>query len=90
MDQKTNTHSSSLNSVQFPPFTYRFRMVENTKYYPAGADPGFPVGGGPDPMGAPTYDFAKISIKLHEIEKILGHRGDRRRGAPDPPMSRIQ
>ena len=47
-------------------------MVENTKYYPAGTDPGFPVGGGPDPMGAPTYDFAKISIKLHEIEKIFG------------------
>ena len=28
--------------------------------------------------GAPTYDFAKFSEKLHEIEKILGRRG----GAP--------
>ena len=25
--------------------------------------------------GAPTYDFAKFSEKLHEIEKILGHGG---------------
>ena len=30
------------------------------------ADPGFPREGG----GAPTYDFAKISQKLHEIERI--------------------
>ena len=28
------------------------------------ADPGFPRGGG----GTPTYDFAKFSQKLHEIE----------------------
>ena len=26
-------------------------------------------------MGAPTYDFAKISEKLHEIEKIFGRGG---------------
>ena len=33
------------------------------------ADPGFPRGGGANsPGGAPTYDFAKISQKLHEIE----------------------
>ena len=40
-----------------------------------GAGPGFPVGGGANPPGTPTYDFAKISQKLHEIEKILdrGH-----------------
>ena len=31
--------------------------------------------------GAPTYDFVKISEKLHEIEKILGCRGGR------PPKS---
>ena len=31
-----------------------------------GADSGFPV------RGAPTYDLAKFSIKLHEIEKKLG------------------
>ena len=36
------------------------------------ADPGFPRGGGANsPGGGPTYDFAKFSKKLHEIEKIL-------------------
>ena len=42
-----------------------------------GADPGFPVGGGADPPGgeAPTYDFFKISQKLHEIKKILAPLG---------------
>ena len=36
------------------------------------ADPGFLWGGGANPpgRGAPTYDFAKISQKLHEIERI--------------------
>ena len=40
------------------------------------ADPGFPQGGGANPSGgggtggAPAYDFAKISQKLHEIERI--------------------
>ena len=35
------------------------------------ADPGFPRGGGANsPGGAPTYDFAKFSQKLHEIERI--------------------
>ena len=50
----------------------------------AGTDPGFPVAGGADPTGvggAPTYDFAKFSTDLHEIEKILGRRGR----APLPP-----
>ena len=38
-----------------------------------GADPGFPVGGGADPLGGvPTYDFVKFSEKLHEVEKSLG------------------
>ena len=43
----------------------------------AGVDPGFPVGGGADPLGegAPTYYFVKISEKLHEIEKIWDCRG---------------
>ena len=35
------------------------------------ADLGFPRGGGANsPGGAPTYDFAKFSQKLHEIERI--------------------
>ena len=29
-----------------------------------------PGGGVPTPRGAPTYDFAKFSQKLHEIERI--------------------
>ena len=44
------------------------------------ADPGFPVGGGANLGGAPTYDFVKFSQKLHEIEKILGRWG----GGGDP------
>ena len=35
------------------------------------ADPGFPRGGGANsPGGAPTYDFAIFSQKLHEIERM--------------------
>ena len=42
----------------------------------SGADPGFPVEVGANiPGGAPKYDFAKFSKKLHEIENILGRRG---------------
>ena len=35
------------------------------------ADPGFPRGGGANPRGggAPTYDFAKFSQKLHELKE---------------------
>ena len=40
----------------------------------SGADQGFPVGWGANPLvgGAPTYDFAKFCEKLYEIQKILG------------------
>ena len=52
-----------------------------------GADPGFPVGGGANPLaGAPTYDFAKFCEKLHEIEKILGRRGGTGRAPLNPPL----
>ena len=35
------------------------------------ADPRFPQGGGANsPGGVPTYEFAKFSQKLHEIERI--------------------
>ena len=49
---------------------------------------GFPVRGGANPLGVPTYNFAKFPQKLHEIVKILGHReGGTRRGTPlDPPL----
>ena len=52
-----------------------------------GADPGFPIVGGANPLGggAPTYDFAKFCEKLHEIRKILGHGGVR--PGPQPPKS---
>ena len=40
------------------------------------ADPEFPRGGGANsPGGAPTYDFAKFSQKLHEIEIIWAPGG---------------
>ena len=55
----------------------------------AEADPGFPAGGTPTLQGAPTYDFAKISKKLYEIEKNLSRRGTRRGASPlllDPPL----
>ena len=36
----------------------------------------FPEEGAPTPRGgAPTYDFAKFSQKLHEIERIWAPRG---------------
>ena len=37
-------------------------------------DPGFPRGGGTN-SNSPTYDFAKISQKLHEIERIWAPGG---------------
>ena len=40
------------------------------------ADPRFPQGGAANSPGeAPTYDFAKFSEKLHEIERIWAPRG---------------
>ena len=52
------------------------------------ADPGFPRGGGANsPGGAPTYDFAKFSQKLHEIERIWIPRGARPKFYyVDPPL----
>ena len=53
------------------------------------ADPGFPRGGGANsPGGAPTYDFAKFSQKLHEIERIWTGEGDTRPKFyyVDPPL----
>ena len=55
------------------------------------ADPGFPRGGGRQlPRGAPTYDFAKNSQKLHEIERIWAPRGGGVRPKfyyVDPPLT---
>ena len=35
------------------------RPMQTNMRYTTGADPGFLVGGGADPRGAPTYDFVK-------------------------------
>ena len=52
------------------------------------ADPGFPRGGGTNSPweGPPTYDFVKISQKLHEIERIWTGGGGGRRAPLDPPL----
>ena len=45
--------------------------------------PGFPRGGGANfPGGALTYEFAKFSQKLHEIERIWTPGGGCVPGAP--------
>ena len=58
------------------------------------ADPGFPRGGGANsPGGAPTYDFANFSRKLHEIERIWTPGGGGTRPKfyyVDPPLDRNQ
>ena len=54
------------------------------------ADPGLPRGGGANsPGGAPTYDFAKFSQKLHEIERIWTRGGGARPKFyyVDPPLA---
>ena len=55
------------------------------------ADSGFPRGGGANsPGGASTYDFAKISQKLHEIERIWSRGGTRPKFYyVDPPLQTI-
>ena len=46
-------------------------MCEGITIHRLVTDLGFPrEGGANSPGGAPTYDFAKISQKLHEIERI--------------------
>ena len=55
-------------------------LLEQLTLIPA-VDPGFPRGGG----GAPTYDFAKFSRKLHEIERIWAPGGGGGGGRPSRP-----
>ena len=57
------------------------------------ADPGFPRGGGANsPGGAPSYNFAKFSQKLHEIERIWPPRGGARPKFyyVDPPLHSLR
>ena len=45
---------------------------------------------GCQPYRGPTYDFAKFSKKLHEIEKILVCMGVHTGGAPlDLPLNKV-
>ena len=56
----------------------------------AGADPGFPRGGGDNFSGrggVPTYEFAKISGKLNEIERIWMPGGGGHTPRAPPPKS---
>ena len=67
-------------SLQFGIFScwYYALLINNVQIITfSRADPGFSVGGGanrPGEGGAPTYEIAKFSEKLHEIEKISGRR----------------
>ena len=47
----------------------------------------FPEEGAPTPQGrAPTYNFAKFSQKLHEIERIWAPGGGGARASLAPPL----
>ena len=47
-------------------------------------------GSTPQRRGAPTYDFAKFSQKLHEIERIWTPRGHASLAPPlDPPLFKL-
>ena len=58
---------------------YLVALLQAISMYKTVADPGFPRGRGANSPGggAPTYDFAKFSQKLHEIERIWTPRGAR-------------
>ena len=63
---------SGCNRITFQGYKFHW----SNSFLIAVADPGFPRGGGANsPGGAPTYDFAKISQKLHEIERIWAPGG---------------
>ena len=53
------------------------------------ADPEFPRAGVTNPRGggAPTYDFAKFSPKLHEIKRIWTGGGRSKFHYVDPPLA---
>ena len=61
-------------------------LLDQTNVSLAGADPGFPVGGGANPPGAPTYDFAnfweKNCMKMRKFWAVEGG------GGPAPPQIR--
>ena len=73
-----HTHCTGLR--QGPGLGLEPRMM---KFYVTRGGSRIPRRRGRQPSGgAPTYDFVKFSEKLHEIEKILDHRGGARRVRP--------
>ena len=75
--QQLRIHRSLKTPLRSLPVYITTRPISLSCIFSA-ADPGFSVGGGrqPSKKRAPTYDFAKFSEKLHDIEKILDRRGD--------------
>ena len=61
--------------------------LSDTNVENAVGDPGFPRAGSVNPPGAPTYNFAKFSQKLHEIERIWTPGGGG--GVEGPPLECI-
>ena len=81
------TGKENQRSCNFFPAT----NLQSYKVYYSVADPGFPRGGGANsPGGAPTYDFAKISPKLHKIERIWTPGGRLKFYYGDPPLLFMQ
>ena len=56
-----------------------------------GADPGFHVGGGANPLGeAPTYDYPNFAKNCMKLRKFWAVGGGARRGCPlNPPLTYI-
>ena len=52
-----------------PPSSLQLKML-------SGADPGFPVGGGVNRPGAPTYDFAEFSKNYMKLKKTIRQKGE--------------
>ena len=75
------------NSQEFNVVKVHIAQLQILQRFPA-ADPGFPQGGGRQLPGggAPTYDFAKFSRKLHEIERIWVPGGGARPLRPLRPL----
>ena len=78
------------NQAQLSSFHFAYCYVYLHWLHNTVADPAFPRGGGANSPGGPN-DFAKISQKLHEIERIWTPRGGARPKFyyVDPPLLNI-
>ena len=61
-------------------FFCKYSLQQQIQDFPGGGG-----GGANSPGGVPTYDFAKFSRKLHEIERIWVPRGGGGVHSPAPP-----